>query len=647
MPYGYNGKILHIDLTTGQLTVENPPESFYRKYLGGSALNMYYLLKEMPANADPLGPENILALSVGVTTGAPISGQSRLTATAKSPLTDAIGDAQSGGFFPAELKFAGFDALIIKGKSAKPVYLWINDGQYELRDAGHLWGKITGEVEATLKKELDDDQIEVAQIGPAAEKGVRFASIINMSNRANGRTGMGAVMAAKNLKAIAVRGKAGKKKFTVANKQALSELARHGAKIFPESDVTGLGKYGTAETTGAQQATGMLPSYNFNSGVFDGWEAIDGPTMYDTILKGAAEDKQDIRGRDTCYGCTIRCKRVVEITDGPYQVDPLYGGPEYETTSTFGNYCGVDNLPAVAKANEICNKYGMDTISCGATISWAMECFENGKITTADTGGLELNFGNADAMVKITQMIAERRGFGDVLANGSHRAAEMIGRGTDEYLITSHKQEAPAHMPQMKRSLALIYAVNPFGSDHQSSEHDGVYEGEAVAYPERLAELDLTEAQPPLSLGPEKVRFARRTQYLYSLMDSVNVCQFVYGPAWQLYDAGQLREMINHVTGWDVTMDELLTVGERRLNMLRAFNARDGIDREQDTLPKKMFKKALKNGPTAGMKLDQDEFEAGLDEYYRQNDWDVETGVPTRHKLEQLDLAWIADELNL
>ncbi len=647
MPLGYNGKILHIDLTSGQMMVEEPSELFYRKYMGGSALNMYYLLKEMPAHADPLGPENILALSVGVATGAPVSGQSRLTSTAKSPLTGAIGDAQSGGFFPAELKFAGFDALIIKGKSPTPVYLWINDGQYELRDASHLWGKITGKVEAMLKDELGDDQIEVAQIGPAAEKGVRFSSIISMSNRANGRTGMGTVMAAKNLKAIAVRGKAGKKNFTVANKQALSELARLGAKIFPDSDVVGMGKYGTAETTGAQQATGMLPSYNFNSGVFEGWEAIDGPTMYDTILKGAAEDKQDLRGRDTCYSCTIRCKRVVEITDGPYQVDPHYGGPEYETTSTFGNYCGVDNLPAIAKANEICNKYGMDTISCGATIAWAMECFENGKITAADTGGLNLKFGNAEAMVKMTQMIAERQGFGDVLANGSHRAAEMIGRGTDEYLITSHKQEAPAHMPQLKRSLALIYAVNPFGSDHQSSEHDGSYEGEAVAYPERMAQLNLTEAQPPLSLGPEKVRYARRTQYFYSLMDSVNVCQFVYGPAWQLYDSAQLRDMINYVTGWDVTLDELMTVGERRLNMLRAFNARDGIDREQDTLPEKMFKKALKNGPTAGMKLNRAEFETALDEYYRQSEWDVETGVPTRHKLEKLDLAWVADELNL
>ncbi len=643
MPNGYNGKILHVNLTTGEFTVEEPGEAFYRKYMGGSALNMHYLLKQLPAGVDPLGPDNILALSVGVTTGAPISGQSRMTATAKSPLTAAIGDAQCGGFFPAEMKFAGFDAFIITGQAPRPVYLWVNDGQVELRDAGHLWGKVTGEVEAIIKAELGDNRIEVAQAGPAAEKGVLFSAIVNLSNRTNGRTGMGAVMASKNLKAVAVRGKAGKQQFNIANPEALKELARHGAKIFPDSDVVGLGKYGTAGGTGSMQAAGMLPSYNFNSGVFEEWEKIDGTTMYDTILRGAAEEKQLLRGRDTCYGCTIRCKRVVEIKDGPYPVDPLYGGPEYETTATFGNYCGVSDLEAVAKANEICNKYGMDTISCGATIAWAMECFENDQLTLEDTGGLALNFGNAEAMVKLAEMIANRADFGDILAGGSERAARQIGRGTEAYLITCHKQEAPAHMPQLKRSLAVIYATNPFGADHQSSEHDGTYEGNAVSYPERMALLDLSEAQPKLSLGPEKIRFARRTQYLYSLMDSINVCQFVYGPSWHLYGPQELRDMIEHVTGWDVSLDELLQVGERRLNMLRAFNAREGIGREHDKLPEKMFKKALKGGPTDGIKLDKLEYEASLDEYFRQNGWDVETGIPTRAKLESLGLGRVAD----
>ncbi len=643
----YNGKILHINLTTGKFSVEEPPESFFRKYMGGSALNMHYMLTEMPPQANPLGPDNLLCLSVGVTTGAPVSGQSRMTATAKSPLTGGIGDAQCGGFFPAEMKFAGFDALIIKGKSPQPVYLWIHDGRYELRDATHLWGKITGDVEATLKEELGDKNIEVAQVGPAGEQGVRYAAIINMSNRANGRTGMGTVMGSKNLKAVVVRGKEGKKKFAVADKTAIIKLAQHGAKMLPDSDVAGLGKYGTAETTGAQQAVGGLPTFNFNSGVFDGWEAIDGTTMYDTILKGVDKDAQDRQGCDTCYACTIRCKRVVEITEGPYKVDPQYGGPEYETTSTFGNYCGVSNLAAIAYCNQICNQYGMDTISCGATLAWAMECFENGKITTADTGGVELKFGNAGAMVKMTEMIAKGQGFGKILGMGSHAAAEQMGQGTEDYLITSHKQEAPAHMPQLKRSLALIYAVNPFGADHQISEHDGSAEGKEMDYPERMAEIGITEPMERRSLGPDKVRYARRTQNLYSAMNSVNVCQFVYGPAWQLYGPQDLLDMINGVTGWDVTAEELMTVGERGVSMQRAFNAREGIDREQDKLPEKMFAKALKGGRSNGLSVDREQFTTALDEYFRQNGWDVETGIPTRHKLEALDLAWVADKLNL
>ncbi|MCE7989088.1 MAG: aldehyde:ferredoxin oxidoreductase [Caldilinea sp. CFX5] len=644
MALGYAGKILHVNLTTGDLTVETPPESFYRQYMGGSALNMHYILRNMKAGVDPLGPDNMLCLSLGVTTGAAVSGQSRMTATAKSPLTGAIGDAQAGGFFPAEMKFAGFDAFIITGQSPKPVYLWVHDGEYELRDASHLWGKVTGEVDHILKAELGDDAIEIAQCGPAGENGVRFAAIMNMSNRANGRTGMGAVMGSKKLKAVVVRGKNGKRAYAVADKKTLNEIARKGAKALPTSDAAGLAKYGTAETTGVQQAVGMLPSFNFNSGVFAGWEKIDGVTMYDTILDGAETDEQDRKGRDTCYSCTVRCKRVVRIDEGPYKVDPYYGGPEYETTSTFGNYCGIDDLAAVAYANQLCNMYGMDTISCGATIAWAMECWANGKLTAADTGGLELSYGNAAAMVTMTEQIAKGEGFGKILALGSAQAAQVIGRDTADYLITSKGQEAPAHMPQMKCSLSLIYAVNPFGADHQSSEHDPCYEGQAVAYPKRLGDIGLSKPQPVRSLGPEKVEFARVTQYSYSALDSVNVCQFVYGPAWQLYDMEDLQQMVNAVTGWDVTIAELQAVGERRLNMLRAFNAREGIDRRQDKLPEKMFKKALIGGPSDGIKVDKAEWEAALDEYYRQNDWD-ENGVPSRAKLTALGLGWVADQL--
>jgi aldehyde:ferredoxin oxidoreductase len=640
MPHGYNGTILHVNLTDGELRIEEPGEGFYRKYMGGSAMAMHYILKEMPRGADPLGPDNVLVLALSVLTGAAISGQSRITAAAKSPLTGAIGDSQGGGFFPAELKFAGFDAIVIKGKSEKPVYLWINDGRCELRDASHLWGSITGEAEATIREELGDDKIQVFQIGPAGEKVVRFAGIFSMSNRANGRTGMGAVMGSKNLKAVAVRGK---KRPSVADKVRLSNLAKWGAANLADSDIAGLAKYGTNESTGSNQTSGTLPTNNYNSGVFDGWEAIDGTTMYDTVLRGAAEGKQNRLGRDTCYACTVRCKRVVEITEGPYKVDPLYGGPEYESTSTLGNYCAIDDLAAICKANEICNKYGMDTITCGATISWAFEAFNEGKLTLEDTDGLDLTWGNAESMVKLVEKIAKREGFGDLLAEGSERAAKKLGRGTEAYLITFKGQEAPAHMPRVKRSLAIIYATNPFGADHQSHEHDPAIEDDFEYYAERMAALGFSEAQEPRSLSDEKIRFTVASQFMYSAMDSLNLCQFVYGPAWQLYGPADMVELVQAVTGWeDVSFEELQMVGERRLNMMRAFNAREGFDRKDDLVPEKLFK-PLKGGASDGWKLDRAEIDAALDRYYAFCGWDEETGNPTRSKLEQLDLGWVAD----
>lgn len=642
MMHGYNGKILHLDLTKGMFEVEEPDDAFYRKYMGGSALALYYLLKGMPPGVDPMSPDNVLVLALSVLTGAAISGQSRMTASAKSPLTGAIGDAQSGGFWPAELKFAGFDAIVIKGKAEKPVYLWINDGSYELREASHLWGKITGEVEATIKTELGDNKIEVLQVGPAGENGVRFASIMSMSNRANGRTGMGAVMGSKNLKAVAVRGKSRPKP---ADKVRLNELARWGAANLDDSDIAGLSKYGTSETTGSNQTIGTLPTYNYNSGVFDGWESIDGTTMFDTLLRGAPQGTQLRDGRDTCYACTVRCKRVVEITEGPYTVNPNYGGPEYETTSTFGNYCAIDDLPAICKANEICNQYGMDTISCGATISWAYEAFNEGRLTLNDTEGLDLTWGNAESMVKLTEKIAKREGFGRLLGEGSEHAANQIGRGTNAFLITSKGQEAPAHMPRVKRTLAVIYATNPFGADHQSHEHDPAIEEDFEFYTDRMAILGFHEAQEVRSLSSEKIRFAAVSQRMYSAMDSLNLCQFVYGPAWQLYGPADMVQLVRCVTGWeDINFEDLQLVGERRLNMMRAFNAREGFNRTNDTLPAKMFQ-PLRGGVSDGWVLGRDEVEAAMDQYFQFCGWNIKTGIPTRAKLDELGLGWVADQL--
>ena len=634
MPYGFTGKILHVDLTKGELTVEEPEEAFYRKYLGGSAMGMYYILREMPKGADPLGPENVLTLMTGVTTGAAISGQSRINANAKSPISGGIGDSQGGGFFPAELKFAGFDGIVIKGASPKPVYLAIIDGKAELRDAHHLMGKKTGEVEDLLARDLRDDKIEVLQHGPAAEKGVLFSSLVSMSNRNNGRTGMGLVMASKNLKAVVARGS---QKVTVANPRALTELSRTGPKILPQNpDMPGLAEEGTATVVLFQNTIGSLPTRNYNEGQFEHCEDISGARMVETILKE----------RDTCYACVVRCKRVVEVTHGPYRAYPKYGGPEYETLGTFGSYCGINNLAAIATANQICNEYGVDTIAAGATIAFAMECFEKGIISQEQTGGLELRFGDADAMLNALDTMVNGEGpLGEVLSKGSERAAKIWGNGAEECLITVKGAEAPAHMPQAKRSLGLIYAVNPFGADHQSSEHDPYYEeGVADLNLNRLKMIGLSEPQPGYSLTPEKVRFAYLTEVFYSMLDSAELCQFVFGPAWTLYGPAETVEMIRAVTGWDITVEELMEVGKRRLNLFRTFNAREGLDRKADKLPKKFFKQLQGAGPTAGIALTHEEIESALDEYYKLAGW-TNDGVPTPETLQKHDLEWAVEYL--
>ncbi|HLH24352.1 MAG TPA: aldehyde ferredoxin oxidoreductase family protein [Chloroflexota bacterium] len=633
MPYGFLGKVLHVDLTRAAWTVEEPPEALYRTYLGGSGLGLYYLLREMPPGTPALAPENVLVFSLGVVTGAAFSGQSRCTANARSPLTGAIGDSQVGGFFPAELKAAGFDALVIRGAAATPVYLWIKDGAVELRPADHLWGADTATTEDAIRAELAEPKARCAAIGRAGENRNALANIMHMASRAFGRTGLGAVMGAKRLKAIAVRGT---QPPAVFDRKALQELHAWGAKnLRANPSVEDLHVNGTAGCVPYQQLTGGLPTRNWRSGVFERFEEIAGETMTATLLKS----------RDTCYACVTRCKRVVEIAEGPYRVAPRFGGPEYETIAALGAYCGIGDLAAIAKGNELCNRHGMDTIGSGATIAWAMECFEHGLLTPADTGGLEPRFGDAAAMLTLLEQMAERRDFGAVLADGSAAAAARIGRGTDAFLVAVKGAELPAHMPEVKRSLALIYAVNPFGPDHQSSEHDPSYAPDAPAEDQqRLAHLGLTRPEAMDVLDDEKVRFAWTTQKVFSLADTLNLCQFDWGPAWQLYGPEHFARMVRAVTGWDVTLDELLLAAERRIHMMRAFNQREGFDRSHDTLPRRLAEPRV-GGPSDGVAVPPAELERAKDAYYRLAGWDPATGNPTAATLRRVGLDWLADTL--
>jgi aldehyde:ferredoxin oxidoreductase len=627
MPHGYHGKILIVDLTNRQIAVDQPDESWYRTYMGGTNFGMYYILKHMPPGADALGPENVLTLMLSVLTGAPFSGQSRMTANAKSPLTGAIGDSQAGGFFPAELKYAGYDGIVLLGKADEPLYLWIKDGEAELRSASHLWGLGAWETETRLRQELGDNKVEVACCGPSGEKLVRYAAIMNMRNRACGRTGLGAVMGSKNLKAIAVRGAL---RPQVADAKGVKGIAAQGAAEYKiNRGMQELGELGTAGVVAGQEFQGGLPTRNYQSGTFAQFEDITGEKLAETLLVD----------RDTCYACVVRCKREVESEQ--YDVKRELGGPEYETIASFGSYCAVNDLAAISKANALCNDYGLDTISAGATIAWAMECYEQGILTLADTGGIDLRWGSATAMLEALEALAFRRGtFGDLLAEGSARAAALLGPAAQEFLITVKGSEAPAHMPQVKRSLGLIYAVNPFGADHQSSEHDTSYEessgDRSLGW---LAELGLAQPVPATSLGAEKVEFALVTQYWTSLTDAINLCQFDWGATWQLYGPSSTPVVVNAVTGWDVDTKELLQVGARRVNLMKVFNAREGFTREEDKLSKRLHQ-SLKGGISDGLQITEEELEAAKDLYYRMAGWDVETGNPTAERLEELGIGW-------
>ncbi|NLS77914.1 MAG: aldehyde ferredoxin oxidoreductase, partial [Chloroflexi bacterium] len=426
---GYTGNILKVDLTTGALEVEHPTPAFYRRYLGGNGIIAYYLMKEVPQGADPLGPENRLVFAGGLLTGVPIAGSGRSHVGAKSPLTRGYGEADAGGFFGAEMRRAGFDAVVIHGQAPAPVYLWLHDGQAELRPAEHLWGSLTLDCQEAIRRELGEPRARLALIGPGGERLARYACIMHDVKHAAGRCGLGAVMGAKGLKAVAALGRTpiplakpeGVKALATWMRDHWAEKAQRRHELGTPGDVLDL------------NPRGVLPTRNFQDGQFEGAERISGEAMRDTVLV-------DTGG---CFACPIRCKRVVKVDDADYTVDPGYGGPEYETIAALGSNCGVDDLRAIAKANELCGAYGLDTISTGMSVSFAMECYENGLLTDEETGGLALRFGHAAAMVELVRRIGEREGLGDLLAEGPAAAAAKIGRGAEAYVLTVKGQPLP------------------------------------------------------------------------------------------------------------------------------------------------------------------------------------------------------------
>lgn len=617
MTQGYTGNILRVDLSQGKIVVENPDELFYRKYLGGAGFICYYLLKELEPGIDPLGPQNKLIFAAGPVTGTPLAGSGRHCVGAKSPRSGALAKAESGGYWGAEFKRAGFDAVIIEGKAERPVYLWIHDGEAEIRDASHLWGKRTKEAQEAIRAELGDRLVRVALIGPAGEKLVSFACVINDLRDAAARTGMGAVMGSKNLKAIAVRGH---KAVAVADPSRLRTVAKWLASSYKQ--VSRMGEFGTGAMMGRGVATGNLPIRNFRDGDFEEAANIGADTLKDRGLR---------IGMETCWACPIACKKVVSITE-PYDVDPAYGGPEYESLGSLGSTCGVGDLEAICKANELCNAYSMDTISTGVTIAFAMECFENGLLTLEDTNGIELVFGNAEAMVKLTEMIGERQGIGDLLADGSAKAAQRIGRGAEKFAMQVKGVEVPMHEPRLQQGMGLVYAVNAYGADHTV----GFYEFGPAG--DRYRIFGVLEAPPRDDLGPAKVFLVKNAHQWSYLNDSLVLCSFVP------YRHRRTLEIMAAVTGWDTSILEALRIGERAVTMARAFNLREGFTTADDTLPQRYFQPRT-SGALSETALDPTAFSEAIHCFYRMMGWDSETGVPTREKLHELELGWVAEKL--
>jgi aldehyde:ferredoxin oxidoreductase len=615
---GYNGKVLRVNLTNGKCSIEEPSEDYYKRYVGGRGFIIHTLLTELQRGIDPLGPDNKLIFALGPMTGHPLMGSAKSSVGSKSPLSDGFGESEAGGFWGAELKRSGYDAIIVEGASPTPVFLWIENGDPEIRDARDLWGLEVAETERSVQQEIGDKKIRTAAIGPAGEKLVRYACIAYDISSIAGRTGMGAVMGSKKLKAIAVKGKTPPE---MADEEKISELSRWMVRNFKEK--APYWRYGTGSNMVGYEASGNLPIRNFSGGPFPGVKEIAPQVMF---------EKSYIERMHGCFRCPMRCKRRVKI-ENPWKIDPIYSGPEYETLAAFGSNCGIDNLEAIIKANELCNRFGLDTISTGVSISFAMECFEKGLLTMEDTEGLELTFGSAESMVEMVERIAFREGLGDLLAEGTKRAAEKIGKGSAEFAMHVKGEEIPMHEPRYKQGLGLHYGVHATGADHCTGIHDDVVSKNLTGWDS----IDLAQSMPSTELSPRKARMLYHVGLWRHLANHLGLCIFVPWSYRQISDA------MEAVTGWPMSYWRLMKAAERGITLARIFNIREGFSAEDDRLPQR-FSASPQDGPLKGILVDPEKFAEVQKIYYQMLGWD-ERGIPTYARLAELDIEWASEYL--
>ena len=618
---GYAGKILRVDLTSGKVEKETLDEDFAKKFLGGKGFGGKILYEDVPPGTDPLSPENRVIISNGPLTGTGAFAP-KCSFVTKSPLTGGWLDCMLGGFVGPELKFAGYDVLVVSGKAPEPVYLHIDDEEVALRKASHLWGKSTHEAEINIKKELEDPKVKVASIGPAGENLVRFACITGDLYRQAGRGGVGAVFGSKNLKALAIRGSG---KIELANKDEFIKHTRELNKALKESGET-MTTYGTMWLVDPMNDYGMLPTLNFQKAVFAGAKKINGDRLVKTLKT------KDVG----CHACTLRCSNFLDVKRsefGPFQIE----GPEYETTCLMGSNCGVDDLKAIAYLNLLCDQLGIDTMSTGNILAYLMECVQKKIITKKDLDGIDLKWGNYKAMVELVKKISSRDGIGDLLSEGVAKVARKIGKGTSSFAMHVKGLEIPGYDPRGALGMGLAYATADRGACHLRAW---------TIYEEVMGSMDRFSPE-----GKPMLVFARMHRKI--IMDSLGICEMM--GLMPLF-----ASLLSDATGWEVkplynrVHEKLLEdfvidgsgvgIGERIYNLARAFNIREGFGKKDDKLPLRFFKESVPEGPLKGHPIKIRDFNKMLKEYYELNGWDG-NGVPTKEKLVELGLEGIAKDM--
>jgi aldehyde:ferredoxin oxidoreductase len=618
--YGYYGKQLRVSLNTGEIKTEEIDIEVLKKYIGGVGYGAHVLYDELEKGVDPLSPDNKIIFATSPLTANKIPGGGSIMVCFKSPLTQAWGESRSGGNFGPDLRKAGYDALIIEGASAEPVYLSINDQDVSLQPASHLKDKTVNEKTALIRDALDDPKLSVLCIGPGGEKQVKFATLM-VGHRAAGRCGGGAVMGSKNLLGIAVKGSC---QAPVADPDKLKTAIKNAMGVIRASETAdGFREHGTAGDIGGNDAGGDWPTKNWHA---NSWGK--GEEIYDAFFKN------NLVKNNGCYlGCPIACGRIADVKSGKFET-PAHEGSEYESLSAFTAFVLNENVEAAVHSTYLCNEYGIDTITAGAVIAFAMECYENGILTKQDVSDLDLSWGNADVLPVLVKMMALREGIGDTLAEGVKKAAEIIGKGAEAHAIHIKGLEGPAHDPRSGKALAITYGTANRGMCH-------IQPLEGMAWDSGKMDWGLMKYGLP---DPEKIdrwdekgkgKAVKILQDGLVVPDILNTCKFfMYADITQEH----LADIFEAATGWEVNAQDLITVGERVLNLQRMFNMREGLTREDDHLPERVAGQPASGFYENEAKCAINDFDSMLDEYYEARDWDLKTGIPSKEKLKQLGL---------